>query len=216
VFAASLASATTGNLRDRLALLSSQTGDLLRWLTLQSDRSTDGGVERAWRLGLFRQVPGRSQLPVRFTQPGDPPGAGHRGRAQLVQAGASDYAVSPDGRAVAYVIRADHGDVVEIVARNLVTERRNIIIAAARPAPGANNWPPDVTSLTWAPDDVHLAVEFSLAAAINSLLVFDAFTATTAGDGWLSLPAAFPEPLVARSRPAAGWLGSGPNGPGTA
>ena len=46
---------------------------------------------------------------------------------------------------------------------------------------------------------MHLAVEFSLTGAINSLLVFDAFTATTAGDGWLSLPAAFLEPLVARS-----------------
>ena len=35
---------------------------------------------------------------------------------------------------------------------------------------GANNWPPGITSLTWAPDDVHLAVQFSLTAAINSVL----------------------------------------------
>ena len=48
---------------------------------------------------------------------------------------------------------------------------------------GANNWPPGITSLTWAPDDVHLAVQFSLTAAINSVLVFDAFTAATAGAG---------------------------------
>lgn len=105
------------------------------------------------------------------------------GRAQLVQTGASDYAVSPDGRAVAYVIGADHGDVVELVARNLVTGRRNTIIMATRPAPDTNNWPPGVFGLTWAPDDVHLAVQFELTAAINSVLVFYAFTATTIRDG---------------------------------
>jgi hypothetical protein len=45
------------------------------------------------------------------------------GPARLVQPGATDYAVSPDGRAVAYKISADHGDVVELVARNLITGR---------------------------------------------------------------------------------------------
>jgi len=69
------------------------------------------------------------------------------------------YAVSPDGRAVAYVISADHGDVVELVARNLITGRQNTIIMATKPSPGANNWPPGISSLTWAPDDVHLAVQ---------------------------------------------------------
>ena len=101
----------------------------------------------------------------------------------LVQAGATGYAVSPDGRAVASVISADHGDVVELVARNLVTGRRNTIIMATKPSPQANNWPPGVFGLTWAPDDVHLAVQFQLTAAINSVLVFDAFTATTIRDG---------------------------------
>jgi len=88
-----------------------------------------------------------------------------------------------DGRAVAYVISADHGDVVELVARNLVTGRRNTIIMATRPDPDASNWPPGVFGLTWASDDVHLAVQLGLTAAINGVLVFDAFTAATAGDG---------------------------------
>jgi hypothetical protein len=105
------------------------------------------------------------------------------GGVQLVQAGASDYAVSADGRAVASVILADHGNVLKLVARNLVTGRRNTILVATRPDPGANNWPPGVSGLTWAPDDVHLAVQFQLTAAINSVLVFDAFTATTIRDG---------------------------------
>jgi hypothetical protein len=54
---------------------------------------------------------------------------------------------------------------------------------ATKPSPGANNWPPGIFGLTWAPDDVHLAVQFQLTAAINSVLVFDAFTATTIRDG---------------------------------
>ena len=105
------------------------------------------------------------------------------GRAQLVQAGAAGYAISPDGHAVASLISADHGNVLEIVARNLVTGRQHTIVMATKPDPRANNWPPGITSLTWAPDDVHLAVQFSLTAAINSVLVFDAFTAATAGAG---------------------------------
>jgi hypothetical protein len=184
VFAASLAPARPGRSPgDRLALLSSRTGDLLRWLTPQPQGATDrvlsvrGGwvyfVRYPFDLRSPSGSPGPAIWRVRVTG----------GQARLVQAGASGYAVSPDGRAVAYVMSADHGDVVEVVARNLVTGRRNTIIMATTPAPGANNWPPGVLGLTWAPDDVHLAVQFQLTAAINSVLVFDAFTAITIGDG---------------------------------
>lgn len=183
VFAASFAPATAGRAGDRLALLSSRTGDLLRWLTPQPQGGTDGvlSVRDGWVYFVRYPIDLRSP-------PGTPSPAIWRvrvtgGRAQLVQAGASDYAVSPDGRAVASVISADHGDVVELVARNLVTGRRNTIIMATRPDPGANNWPPGVFGLTWAPDDAHLAVQFELTAAINSVLVFGAFTATTIRDG---------------------------------
>jgi hypothetical protein len=188
VFAASFESATAGHAGDRLALLSSRTGDLVRWLTPQPGRATDGvlSVRDGWV--YFVRYPADLRSP-----PGSPSPSIWRvrvtgGRTQLVQAGASGYAVSPDGRTVAYVTGADHGDVIGLVARNLVTGRRNTIIMATRPGPGANNWPPGVSGLTWAPDDVHLAVEFSLTAAINSLLVFDAFTATTIRDG-RTLPA---------------------------
>ena len=81
------------------------------------------------------------------------------------------------------MISADHGDVLELVARNLATGRQNTIIMATKPSPDANNWPPGISSLTWAPDDVHLAVQFELTAAINWVPVFDAFTATTLSDG---------------------------------
>lgn len=183
VFAASFQPATAGSLGGRLALLSSRTGDRLRWLTPQPQGAADGvlSVRGGWvyfvRYPIGVASPSGSRSPavwrVRVTG----------GRAQLVQAGASDYAVSPDGRAVAYVTGADHGNVVEVVARNLVTGRRNTILMATRPDPGANNWPPGVYGLTWAPDGVHLAVQFQLTAAIDSVLVFDAFTAAAIRDG---------------------------------
>jgi len=183
VFAASLAPAKASDAGDRLALLSSRTGDLLRWLTPQPQRATDEvlSVRDGWVYFVRYPIDLRSP-------PGTPSPAIWRvritgGQAQLVQAGATGYAVSPDGRAVASVISADHGNVLELVARNLVTGRRNTITMATRPDPGANNWPPGISSLTWAPDDVHLAVQLSLTAAINTVLVFDAFTAATVGDG---------------------------------
>jgi hypothetical protein len=178
VLVASLTPAKAGRAGDRLALLSSRTGDLVRWLAPQPQGAADQvlSVRDGWV--YFARDP--------FSSPG--PGAIWRvrvtgGRAQLIQAGATGYAVSPDGRAVASVISADHGDVLELAVRNLVTGRRHTIVMATRPDPGSNNWPPNILSLTWAPDDVHLAVQFQLTAAINSVLVFDAFTAATAGDG---------------------------------
>ena len=182
VFAASLSSIPPkpdSGLGDRLALLSSQAGKLLRWLTPQPGRATDSplSVRDGWVYFVSYPIDFSTRSPaiwrVRVTG----------GRAQLVMAGATGYAVSQDGRAVGYVISADHGDVLELVARNLVTGRQNTIIMATKPSPKANNWPPDITSLTWAPDDMHLAVQLSLTAALDGVLVFDAFTATTVGDG---------------------------------
>ncbi len=183
VFAASFAPAKPGRAGDRLALLSSRTGDLLRWLTPQPDRATDEvlSVRDGW--AYFVRYP----IDLR-PRPGTPGPAIWRvrvtgGRAQLILAGAAGYAVSPDGRAVAYLISAEHGNVLELAARNLITGNQNTFIMAAKPDPGANNWPPDISSLTWSPDDVHLAVQFQLTAALNSVLAFDAFTATTIRDG---------------------------------
>jgi hypothetical protein len=195
VFAASLASIPPkpdSSLGDRIALLSSQTGKLLRWLTPLQDGVYDAvlSVHDGW-VYFLRGVASVSTWRV--------PVAG--GPARLVQAGAVDYAVSPDGHAVAYVISGLHLDVAEIVVRNLVTGRQNTIIMAAKPSPGANNWPPGISGLTWAPDDTHLAVQFSLTAAINSVLVFDAFTATTIRDGRTA-----PTPCTVTDKPACGEL----------
>jgi hypothetical protein len=195
-------------LSDRLALLSSRTGDLLRWLTPQPERANDAplSVRDGW-VYFVRE-------PIDLTSPLASPAIWRvrvtGGRAQLVRAGAIDYAVSRDGRAVAYVISADHGDVLEVVVRNLVTGRQNTIVMATKPSPQANNWPPDITSLTWAPDDVHLAVQLSLTAALDGVLVFDAFTATTVGDGRIApapCTAGFANPSCEEFDPA--YLASG-------
>jgi hypothetical protein len=178
VFAASFpftsANSRRGDLGERIALLSSRTGDLLRWLTPRRDGEYDTvlSLHDGW-VYFLRGVASVSTWRVSV--------AG--GRAQLVQADASDYAISPDGHAVAYVISGLHLDVAQIVTRNLVTGRQNRIIMATEGMPGANNWPPGISGLTWAPDDTHLAVQFYPTAAINSVLVFDAFTATTIHDG---------------------------------
>jgi len=181
VFAASFAPAEAGQGGDRLALLSSRTGGLLRWLTPSSDRAASEplSVRDGW-VYFVREpagpAPGPAIWRVRATG----------GGPQLVQAGASDYAVSPDGRAVAYVTSTDR--TVDIVVRNLATGRRNTIVLATRPDPRANNWPPEVSGLTWAGDDAHLAVQFQPTAAISTVLSFGAFTAATIRDGQTGPP----------------------------
>jgi hypothetical protein len=177
VFAASFPlrpAATGGNPGQRIALLSSRTGALLRWLTPRQDGVYDTvlSVHDGWVYFLRGLATGSIW---RVSVAG--------GRAQLVQAGAVDYAVSPDGRAAAYAVSGSRLDVAEIVVRNLATGRRNTIVMATDPDRNANNWPPGISGLTWAPDDTHLAVHFYPTAAIDSVLTFDAFTAATIRDG---------------------------------
>lgn len=203
VFVASLAPAKPRNkpsnkprqTGDRLALFSSRTGHLLRWLTTPPDQTTDQALSMRGDWVYFVRSPIAPQPGA--GHPATQPGAGQTtsqpaspavwrvrvtgGPAQLVQAGASDYAISPDGRAVAYVTST--GRTVDIVARNLITGRRNTIVLATRPDPRASNWPPEVSGLSWASDNSHVAVQFELTAAISSVLTFGAFTAATISDG---------------------------------
>ena len=145
VFAVSFAPATAGRTGDRLALASSRTGDLVRWLTPQPQGASDQvlSVRDGWVYFVSYPIDLSSPLDTRSPATWRVRVTG--GRAQLVQAGATGYAVSPDGRAVASVICADHGDVVELEARNLVTGRRNTIIMATKPSPQGNNWPPNIS-----------------------------------------------------------------------
>jgi hypothetical protein len=195
-FAASIPFASAnpqrGDLGAHIALLSSRTGDLVRWLTPRQDGVSDSvlSVQDGW-VYFLRGVASVSVWRV--------PVAG--GRAQLVQAGTDDYAVSPDGRAVAYVPRepGPNWRVSEIVVRNLVTGRQNTIVMATNPDGIYTNGPPGISDLTWAPDDTHLAVTYSLSAVITSVLVFDAFTARTVRDGRTA-----PAPCTGTGNPTCG------------
>ena len=144
VFAASFSflSANPGreDLGERIALLSSRTGHLVRWLTPRQDGTFDAvlSVHDGWV--YFLRNRGRGPVAtwrVRVTG----------GPAQLVQAGYTPSAVSPDGRVVASVVSADHGDVAELVARNLVTGRHNTIIMATNL--GQLLQRPGFSPLTW-------------------------------------------------------------------
>jgi hypothetical protein len=170
---------TGGSTGERIAVLSSRTGERLRWLTPRQEGVNDTvlSVRDGW-VYFLRTAANKPATTWRARVSGGP--------AQLVKlapGGASGYAVSRDGRAIAYVTSADHGDMLELVARNLVTGRRNTIIMATKADPRANNWPPNVSGLAWAPDDLHLAVQFQLTAAINSVLAFDAFTTSSVHAG---------------------------------
>jgi hypothetical protein len=102
------------------------------------------------------------------------------GPAQLVQAGTVDWSMSQDGRAVAYVTSNRYREV--LIIRDLGTGQRNTIVIATNPDGDANNWPPGALDLTWSPDDRQLALALQPTAAISSVLVFGAFTATTIKD----------------------------------
>jgi hypothetical protein len=176
---------------ERIALLSSRTGHLVRWLTPRQDGTFDAvlSVHDGWVYFLRN---GRSRAPAtwRVRVTGSP--------AQLVQAGYTPSAVSPDGRVAASVVSADHGDVAELVARNLITGRQHTIIFAT--GLGQLLQRPGFSPLAWSPDDTHLALQYSQTPAINTVLVFDAFTATTLGDGRVA-PAPCP---AAAAHPACG------------
>lgn len=185
VFAASLVYTPAGSgLSDgeRVALYSSQTGRMVRWLTPLQRNVSDSvlNVHDGWvyflRTGSTSNN-GNNGAPSiwRVAEAG--------GAAQLVQAGATDYVVSPDGTDIAYVTSTDHGRVVEVVARNLASGKRNTIVMATDLCGCSNNFPPNIGELSWAPDDTQLAVTYQATAAISSVQVFDAFTGKTARDG---------------------------------
>jgi hypothetical protein len=157
-----------------VGVFSSATGQLVRQLTGPPAGSSDlvVGVRQGWVYYAVWSRAGVLSGVWRVPLTGGP--------ARLVQAGASSYALSSDGRMAASVVTADHGRTTEIVVANLVTGHRDtIFMATNRPGFGVI----DVTNLAWAPDDTHLAVEVVLAAFASEVLVFDTRTARSIGDG---------------------------------
>jgi hypothetical protein len=161
-----------------LAVFSSSDGRLLRWLV----RSTSLPVPVAVSLGgawVYYYYPAAPRPPCPsngFVEPllwrvhvngGRPPRADIR---------TTDLAFSPDGRMVAYTSTQRCGQTLLIVVRDQRTGVTRRIIAARNSLSG--NGPVFYAQLSWAPDDVHLAVAVAPAAAINTLEVIDARRAT--------------------------------------
>src|SRR5580704_420702 len=170
----------------QLAVLSSRTGTIVRWLTPRVDGTYDNPVSlRGSWVYFSRGTAAGTGAIWRIPLAG--------GRAQLVQAGTVDWSMSQDGRAVAYVISNRYRE--ELITRDLSTGQRHTIVIATDPDGAANNWPPSALDLTWSPDDRQLALALQPTAAISSVLVLGAFTATTIKDATIA-PAPAPCPAA--------------------
>jgi hypothetical protein len=175
-----------GTLCSRLAVLSSRTGKIVRWLTPQVNGTYDDpvSIRGSWVYFSRGNAAGTGGI-WRVPLAGGPP--------QLVQPGTVDWSMSQDGRAVAYVISNRYRE--ELITRDLATGQRNTIMIATNLDGDANNWPPGAQALTWSPDDRQLALALQPTAAISSVLVLGAFTATTIKDA-TTVPAPAPCPIT--------------------
>jgi hypothetical protein len=88
----------------------------------------------------------------------------------------------PDPSVFAAGLNCPPADREELITKDQVTGQRNTIVIATNPEGGDNNWPPQVTDLTWSPNDAQLALELAPTAAISSVQVLGAFTATSIND----------------------------------
>jgi len=199
VFAAGLNCPPAGRIGipcDRLAVLSTRTGAIVRWLTPRVSGIYDApdSIQGGWVYFLRASIRGTNAI-------WRVPLAG--GTAQLIQAGTAQWAMSQDGHAVAYVISNVYRE--QVITRDLVTGQRNTITIATDPQGDDNNWPPLVTDLTWSPDDAQLALQLAPTAAISSVQVLSAFTATSISNA-ITAPASCPiaeaSPLCTETDPA--------------
>jgi DNA-binding beta-propeller fold protein YncE len=161
-----------------LATFSSADGRLLRWLVRSKLEPLPVAVSPDGRWVYFYN---RAALVVGcprtgFAEPVLWQVRVHGGRPRRVGINTTSIAFSPDGRMVARTSSNNCGRTVWILVRDRRTgSTRHILLA--RNALTSNN-PIFSAKLSWAPDDRHLAVAVSPAAAINALAVIDARRAT--------------------------------------
>lgn len=94
------------------------------------------------------------------------------GRPERTDMRTTDLAFSPDGKMVAYTSERKCGQTLLLVVRDQRTGATRRIVVTHNDLSG-NGVIADA-ELSWAPDDVHLAVATEAAAAINTLVVIDA------------------------------------------
>jgi len=161
-----------------LAVFSASDGRLLRWIVRSKSGPTPVSVSPdGRRVYYYNQAAPRGRCPRRgFTEPvlwRVPADGGRPLRAGL---STTSIAFSPDGRMLAYTSSRRCGRTVLIVIRDRRTGAARRIVLVRNRLSG--NAPVFSAGLSWAPDDVHLAVAAAPAAAINTLEVINARRAT--------------------------------------
>jgi hypothetical protein len=173
-FAASVSGSGRGA-RQGLALFSSSTGKLVRWLLHSKAGPTPVAVSPGgkWLYYYNQAALARSRCRANaFSEPwlwrvpvrgGPPHWAGIR---------STSIAISPDGRMVAWVSARGCRRTLRITVWNRETGAiRRILLASNRR--GSRN-PVFGAQLSWAPDDTHLAVALAPDSGSNTLAVIDA------------------------------------------
>jgi hypothetical protein len=175
--AAFVASASGGKVQG-LAVFSSSGGRLLRWLVRGEKLPVPVAVSPhgTWVYFYYPAAPSRQCPSNGFVEPLLWRVRVAGGRPQRTDIHTTDLAFSPDGRMTAHTSTRKCGQTLVIVVHNQRTGATRTIIAARNDLSG--NGPIFFAQLSWAPDDVHLAVAMAPAAAINSLIVINVRRAT--------------------------------------
>jgi hypothetical protein len=175
--AAFVASAGTGKVQG-LAVFSAANGRLLHWLVRGKTAPVPVAVspQGTWAYFYYPTTPGPRCPRDGFVEPVLWRVRVAGGRPQRTQFRTTDLAFSPDGKMTAYTSTRKCGQTLLIVVRNQRTGATRRIVAVHNDLSG--NGPVFLAQLSWAPDDVHLAVATAPAAAINSLDVINALRAT--------------------------------------
>jgi hypothetical protein len=176
--AAFVASATGAGTRPGLAVFSSSDGHLLHWLVRSASQPVPVAVSPGgtWVYYYYPAAPKPPCPATGFTEPQLWRVRVTGGRPQRTGIHTTDLAFSPDGKMLAYTAARKCGQTLLIVVRDLRTGMTRRIAAAHNDLSG--NGVISAAELSWAPDDVHLAVAVEPSAAINAMVVIDASRAT--------------------------------------
>lgn len=170
-------SSTSTSARQGMAEFSSASGRVLRWLLVSKSRPGPVAVSGRWVYYLTQ-----TQLSHAFcahngvTEPTLWRVSVSGGRPQRTRFHSTSLAFSPDGRMAAYISTGHCGHTLWVVVRNQRTGAARRIFLAHNTT--FSQAPTLTAQLSWAPDDVRLAVAVAPAPAIMGLSVVDSRHAT--------------------------------------
>jgi hypothetical protein len=162
-----------------LAVFSSSSGRLARWLVRRTSGPTPAAVSADGRWVYYYNQSGVKSCPGDgLVLPALWRVKAGGGAPQKTGLRTDSFALSPDGKMSAYLSARHCGRTLWLVIRNRRTGRTRRIFLWHN-APTAF-YQVAAAQLSWAPDDVHLAVGLASTAVINTLAVINTRTATSA------------------------------------